>query len=108
MIVLLDQPSKNIGDEDVIRDLIAEVTVVEVAERGIEVKCTCFTITDELVLEHAPNLARGDTTLLVDAPKLAGDHVEDLGDDNALHALPSRVVDGRGIEENVVSQIIAL
>jgi hypothetical protein len=108
MIVLLDQPLKNVADEDAIRDHVAEVTMVDVAERGIEEKCTCFTITDKLVLEHEPNLARGDTTLLVDALKLAGDHVEDLGDDNALHVLPCWVVDGRGIEENVVSQIIAL
>jgi hypothetical protein len=47
------------------------------------------------------DLARGDAALLSDVLKLAGDSVEDPGDDDALYVLPSKVVDG-GIKENLI------
>jgi hypothetical protein len=40
--------------------------------------------------------------------KLTDDRDVDLGDDGTLHVLPGRVIDGRGIRENVVSEVIAL
>jgi hypothetical protein len=46
-------------------------------------------------------LARGDTALLSDVLKLVGDSVEDTGDENALYALLSKVIDG-GIKENFI------
>jgi hypothetical protein len=84
-----------------------EVTLHEVAERSVEVKHACFAIADELVLDHAPDLARGDAVLFGDVLKLVGDHANP-GVGNALHALPSRVVDRRGIREGVVSKVVAL
>jgi hypothetical protein len=67
------------------------------------VKCARFAVADELVLDRVPNLACGNAMLLGDAMKLAGDHAEDPGEDNTLHVLPGRVVDGRGIKEDVVT-----
>jgi hypothetical protein len=46
--------------------------------------------------------------LLCDVMKLTDDRDVDLGDDDTLHVLPGRVIDGRGIRENVVSEVIAL
>jgi hypothetical protein len=60
------------------------------------------------VLEHEPDLARGDVMLLGDVLTLTGDRAEDLGDDDALHMLLSKDIDGKGIRENVVGEIIAL
>jgi hypothetical protein len=65
-------------------------------------------VADELVLEREPDLACSDATLLGDVLKFVDDRAEDLGDDEALHALPSRVIDGRGIRETVVSEVVAL
>jgi hypothetical protein len=112
MIIQLVQPLKNVEDDIAIRDYIVEVsqgvghalhlatvvthrelTLDEVAECGIEVKCPHFAIDDKLVLEHELDLACGDVALLGDVLKLTGDSVEDPGDQDALHALPSRVVD---------------
>jgi hypothetical protein len=42
-------------------------------------KRTHLAIADELVLEHEPNLARDDITLLGDVLLLTGDRAEDLG-----------------------------
>jgi hypothetical protein len=90
---------KDVEDEVVVRDHTAdvvegvshslylvtvvthrEVTLDEVAERGVEVKCVHFAVVDEQVLEHEPNLVCGDTAHLGDILKLAGYRVEDLGD----------------------------
>jgi hypothetical protein len=127
MVIPLVQPSKNVEDEVVIRDGVAEAgygvshalhlaTVVDhrevaldkVAEHGIEVKRVCFSIADELVLDRAPNLARGDAVLLGNVLKLVGDRAEDPGEDDSLYAVPGRVVDGRIIGEDMVGEIIAL
>jgi hypothetical protein len=127
MIIPLVQPSEDVEDKVAVGDHMTEVTegvghalhlvsvvayqevaLNEVVERGVEVKRAYLTIADELVLEREPDLARGDATLLGDVLKLTGDRAKDSGDDDALHALPSRVVDRRGIRENVVSKVIAL
>jgi hypothetical protein len=127
MIVLLVQPPKNIEDEVAVGDGAAEVaqgvrhalhlvtvvthrevTLDEVAERGVEVKYACFSVDDELVLDRALDLARGNAKLLDDVLKLGGDRAEDPGEDDSLHALPSKVVDERGIREDVICEVIAL
>jgi hypothetical protein len=96
MIVALVQPSKNNEDEVAIRDGVAkvsqgvdhalhlvtvvahrEVTVDEVAECGIEVKHACFSVADELVLDHAPDLARGNAMLLGDVLKHTDDSAKE-------------------------------
>jgi hypothetical protein len=53
-------------------------------------------------------LACGNTTLLGDFLKLTNDCVEDTREDDTLHMLPRRVVDGKSIRENVVGKVIAL
>jgi hypothetical protein len=127
VIVPLILPLKNIEDEVAVGDGAAEVnqgvghalhlvtvvthwevTLDEVAEHGIEVKCTCFAVADELVLDCAPDLACGDVVLLGDVLKLAGYCTEDLGEDDGLYAIPGRIIDGRSVEEDVVSEFVAL
>jgi hypothetical protein len=49
-----------------------------------------------------------DVALLSDVLKLTGDRTKDPGDDDTLHALPSRVVDGTDIGENVVGKVVAI
>jgi hypothetical protein len=46
-------------------------------EHGVEVKRACFTVADELVLDHTSDLACGDFVLLGDVLKLAGDRAKD-------------------------------
>jgi hypothetical protein len=85
-----------------------EVTLDKVVEHGIEVKHARFTIADELVLDRAPDLSRGNIVLLGDVLKLVDDHAEDTREDDALHVLPGRVIDGRGIREDMVGEVIVL
>jgi hypothetical protein len=86
-----------------------EVTLEGVTERGIEVKCARhFTVVDELVLDRLPNLVLGNTMLLGDVLNLVVDHAKDPGEVDILHAVPCRVIDGRGIGEDVVGGFIAL
>jgi hypothetical protein len=127
MIVLLVQPLKNIADKIAVEDgatevgqgvgrslhlttVVAhrEVTLDEVVECGVEVKHACFTVADELVLDRVPDLAHGDAVLLGDGLMLAGDHAKDPGKDDCLHAVPGRVIDGRGIRKDMVGESIAL
>jgi hypothetical protein len=127
MIILLVQPPKNVDDKVVVRDGATEVspgvvralhlaTVVahrevaldEVAECGVEVKHVCFIVADELVLDRAADLARNDAMLVGDVLKLAGDRVEDSGEDDGLHAIPGKVVDKRSVREDVVGEFVAL
>jgi hypothetical protein len=72
------------------------------------VKHARFIVADELVLYRAPNLARDDAVLLGDVMNLAGDHAKDPGEDDTLHVLPSKVVVGRGIREDVVGEVVVL
>jgi hypothetical protein len=72
------------------------------------VKHACFAVADELVLDHAPDLERGDAVLLGEVLKLAGDCAKDLREDNGLHAIQGRVIDGRRIGEDVVDEFVAL
>jgi hypothetical protein len=68
-----------------------------------------FTVVDELVLVHAPDLVRGDVMILGDVLKLTGDCAEDAGeDDGGLHAIPYMVIDGRSIREGMVDEFVAL
>jgi hypothetical protein len=60
------------------------------------------------VLDREPDLARGDAVLVGNVLMLISNCAEDPGDDDALHALPSRAVDRRGIRENVVGVVITL
>jgi hypothetical protein len=60
-----------------------EVTLHEVVEHSVEVKHACFAIADELVLDHVPDLARGDPVLFGDVLKLTGDHANPR-EDNTL------------------------
>jgi hypothetical protein len=77
-------------------------------KRYIKVKHVHFIVSNKLVLDRAPYLARGDAVLLDDVMKLIGDRAEDLRQYDALHALTSRVIDGRGIREDMVSEVVAL
>jgi hypothetical protein len=126
MIIPLVQPSKDIDDEFVVKDHIAqvtegvshvvhpttvvahrEITLDEVVECGAKMKCMCLGVADQLVVERELDLACGGTTLLGDVLKLTDDRVVDPGDDDALHELPLRVVDRRGIRGNVAGKVVA-
>jgi hypothetical protein len=60
------------------------------------------------VLDRLPNLVLGNTMLLGDVLNLVVDHAKDPGEVDILHAIPCRVIDGRGIGEDVVGGFIAL
>jgi hypothetical protein len=60
------------------------------------------------VLNRAPDLVRGDILLLGDVLELTGDHADDLGEDDSLHVVPGRVIDGRSIGEDVVGKFVVL
>jgi hypothetical protein len=62
-----------------------EVALNEVAEHGVKVKRTHFTVADELVLDRALDLVHDD-----------------------LHAVSCRVVDGRSIREDMINELIVL
>jgi hypothetical protein len=127
MIVPVVQPSKNIEDEVAVGDDAAEVnqgvghalhlaTVVahrevaldEVAEHGVEVNHVCLVVADELVLDHAPDLALGDTVLIGNIHKLIGDRAKDPREDDTLHALTGRVTDVRGIIGDMFNEVLVL
>jgi hypothetical protein len=76
-------------------------------EHDVKMKHVRLVVANELVLEHETNFVHGDVALLGKVMKLAGDRIEDPGDDDALHALPKSIIDGRGIKENVVDEVIA-
>jgi hypothetical protein len=77
-------------------------------ECGIEMKHVCFVVATELVLDRVPDLVCSDIMLLGDIRKLVGDRARDLGEDNGLHAVPGRVVDGRCVGEDAVGEFVAL
>jgi hypothetical protein len=127
MIVPLVQPSKNVEDKVAVGDGVAkvgqgvghalhlaivdahwEVVLDKVAKRSVEVKCAHFIVVDELVLNRKLDLARGDVMLLGNVLKLANDRAENPGEDDDLHALPGRIIDGRSIREDVVGEFIVL
>jgi hypothetical protein len=68
----------------------------------------CFPVADEMVLNRALDLVCGNAMLLGNVLKLVGDHAKDLGEDDSLHAILGRVIDGRSIKEDVVNEFIAL
>jgi hypothetical protein len=72
------------------------------------VKRACFTVANELVLDRELDLACVNVVLLKDVLKLIDDRVEDPGENDALHALSSRVIHGRGIREDVVDEVVVL
>jgi hypothetical protein len=75
-------------------------------ERGLELKHACFAVADELVLYRVPDLARGDVVVLGDVLKLVGDRAEYPGEDDDLHEVPGRVVEGWSIGENVIDEFV--
>jgi hypothetical protein len=114
IIIPLIQPLKNVEDKVAVKDHAVEVAegvshalhlakvvthwevaLDEFAECCIEVNHARFTVADQLVLDHEQDLVHGNAALLGDVLKLAVDRAKDLGDDDALHTLPRRVVDGR-------------
>jgi hypothetical protein len=67
-------------------------------------KRTHLTVANELVLKRELDLARGDAMLLGDSLKLVDDRDEDPGE----NMVDGSGIDGRGIEENVVDEVVAL
>jgi hypothetical protein len=70
--------------------------------------CAHLAIADELVLQGEPDLVRDDTMLFGNVLKLAVDRAKNAGEEDTLHVLPRRIVDGRGMRENVASEVITL
>jgi hypothetical protein len=71
-------------------------------------KCAHFIVADELVLDHAPDLVHGNVVLLGDVLKLTGDHAEDPKEDDGLHAITGKIVDGRCVVEDMVDEFVVL
>jgi hypothetical protein len=60
------------------------------------------------VLDRAPDLVRGEAMLHGDVLKVIDDHNEDPREDDDLHVIPGRVIDGRSVGEDVVNEFVAL
>jgi hypothetical protein len=61
-------------------------------------------ITEELVLQGEPQVARGMTTLLNDLLKIGSNRVGELAKDDSVHPGPRRIADEGIVGENMVSE----
>jgi hypothetical protein len=68
------------------------------------VNSTCLTITEELVLQGEPQVARGTTTLPNDLLKIGSDRVGEPAEGNSIHPGPRRIIGEGVIGENVVGE----
>jgi hypothetical protein len=64
----------------------------------------CLTVTEELVLQDEPQVARGTTTLPNDLLKIGSDRVGEPAEDDSVHPGPCRIVGEAVIGENVVGE----
>jgi hypothetical protein len=68
------------------------------------VKSTCLMITEELVLQGEPQVARGTTMLPNDLLKIDSDRVGEPAEDYNVHPGPHRIIGEGVIGENVVGE----
>jgi hypothetical protein len=66
-------------------------------------KSTCLTITEELVLQGEPQVARRTATLPNDL-KIDSDRVGEPAEDNSVHPGPRRIIGEGVIGEDVVGE----
>jgi hypothetical protein len=81
-----------------------EVTLYKVVKGSIKVKSICLTITEELVHQGKPQVARWMTTLPNNLLKIGSDHVGDRAEDNNVHPDPRRIVGEGDVRENMVGE----
>jgi hypothetical protein len=67
-------------------------------------KSTCLTITEELVLQGEPQVARRTATLPNDLLKIDSDRVGEPAEDNSVHPGPRRIIGEGVIGEDVVGE----
>jgi hypothetical protein len=85
-----------------------EITLHKVTEGNIKVKGALLTVTEKLVLDSEPQVARGGTTFLNHLMELRGDRVADPVEDDAVHPAPARIDGRRDVRVDVVEEGIAL
>jgi hypothetical protein len=68
------------------------------------VKSTCLTITNELVLQGEPQVARRTTTLPNDFLKIGSDRVGEPAEGDSIDPGPRRIVSEGIIGEDVISE----
>jgi hypothetical protein len=116
----LVQPSKDVEDEDLVVNGCAEVsqtvghdlelaavlieqevTLNKSAKSNIKVKSTVLTVTEKLVLDDEPEVARHATAFPDHLVKIRRDGVADPVEDDAVHPNPPRI-SGRSIVRDVL------
>jgi hypothetical protein len=75
-----------------------------VTEGSIKVKSTCLMITEELVLQGEPQVARGMTMLPNDLLKIGTDRVGEPAEDDSIHPGPRKIIGEGIIGEDVVDE----
>jgi hypothetical protein len=122
----LVQPSKDVEDEDPVFNGCAEVSQIvghglELAavlidwevtlnksmKGSIKVKSTLLTVTEKLVLDGAPEVARRATAFPDHLVKIRRDGVADLVEDDTVHLNPSRII-GRNVVHDMFDKGVAL
>jgi hypothetical protein len=122
----LIQPPKDVEDEDPVFNGCAEVsqtvsnglelaavlidrevTLNKSMKGSIKVKSTLLTVTEKLVLDGEPEVARRATAFPDHLVKIRRDGVDDLVEDDAVHPNPPRII-GRSIVRDMLDQDVAL
>jgi hypothetical protein len=78
----------------------SEIALDKVAEGGVEVKSTCLAISNEMVFKGEPSLTCRTMALL----QLDGDGAKDPRQNDAVHAIPCRVVGKVGVSKYMIRQ----
>jgi hypothetical protein len=121
----LVQPPKDVEDEDLVFNGLVEVsqtvghglelavvlidrevTLNKSTKGSIKVKSTLLTVTEKLVLDGEPEVARRATAFLDHLVKICRDGVADPVEDDAVHPNPLRII-GRSVVRDVLDQGVA-
>jgi hypothetical protein len=126
VVEALVQPPKDVEDEDSAFNECAEVSqivghglelvtvlidrevILNKSMKGsIKVKSMLLTVTEKLVLDGAPEVARCATAFLDHLVKIRRDGVADPVEDNVVHPNSPRII-GRSVVRNVLDQGVVL
>jgi hypothetical protein len=126
MLKVLVQPPKDVEDEDPVFNGCAEVsqtvghglelaavlidrevTLNKSTKGGIKVNSTLLTVTEKLVLDGEPEVARCATVFLDHLVKIRQNGVADPVENDVVHPNPHRII-GRSVVRYVLEQGVAL
>lgn len=81
-----------------------EIALDEVAKLGVEVKSLRLLVLEELIFQGYPGVTISAATLADDVFKFDGDGSSHPGEDNIIHAIPSRVLKEDSVAEGMISE----